>query len=47
MLSQYLRFFANLLQGDLGPSYKYPGWDVHEILLQSFPVSLESAAGRC
>lgn len=38
---QYFRFFKNLLQGDLGPSYKYPGWDVQEIILQTFPVSLE------
>lgn len=38
---QYFRYFANLLQGDLGPSYKYPGWDVHEILIQAFPASFE------
>ncbi|MGB0416287.1 MAG: ABC transporter permease [Coraliomargarita sp.] len=41
LLVQYLHFFGNLLRGDLGPSYKYPGWDVQEIILQSFPVSLE------
>lgn len=38
---QYGRFFLNLLQGDLGPSYRYPGWDVQEILWQTFPISLE------
>lgn len=38
---QYLRFLGNLLQGDLGPSYKYAGWDVREIIAQSVPVSLE------
>lgn len=38
---QYFQFFGNLLKGDLGPSYKYPGWDVQEIIAQSFPVSLE------
>jgi oligopeptide transport system permease protein len=38
---QYLSYLGNLLQGDLGPSYKYPGWDVQEILLQAFPVSFE------
>lgn len=38
---QYLRFFGNLLQGDLGPSYQYAGWDVQEIIAQAFPVSLE------
>lgn len=41
---QYLRFMAHLLQGDLGPSYKYPGWRVDEIIRQSFPVSLELGA---
>ena len=41
ILIQYLQFFGNLLKGDLGPSYKYPGWDVDEIICQSFPVSLE------
>ena len=38
---QYFQFLANILQGDLGPSYKYAGWDVQEIIAQSFPVSLE------
>jgi oligopeptide transport system permease protein len=38
---QYLRFLGNLLKGDLGPSYQYAGWDVQEIILQTFPVSLE------
>ena len=38
---QYFQFFGNILRGDLGPSYKYAGWDVQEIIAQSFPVSLE------
>jgi len=38
---QYLRFLGNLVQGKLGPSEKYAGWDVDEIIAQSFPVSLE------
>ena len=41
---QYLRFMRNLLNGDLGPSYKYAGWEVDEIIAQSFPVSLELGA---
>ena len=41
LLLQYLRFLGNLLQGDLGPSYKYPGWNVQEILAQAFPASFE------
>jgi oligopeptide transport system permease protein len=41
LYQQYFQFFGNLLKGDLGPSYKYPGWDVQEIIIQSFPASLE------
>ncbi len=41
---QYLNFLAKRLQGDFGPSYKYAGWDVDEIIAQSFPVSLELGA---
>ena len=41
---QYFRFMGNLLKGDLGPSYKYVGWRVDEIIRQSFPVSLELGA---
>ena len=38
---QYFRFISQRLQGNFGPSYKYAGWDVDEIIIQSFPVSLE------
>ena len=38
---QYQQFILHRLQGDFGPSYKYAGWDVDEIIAQSFPVSLE------
>ncbi len=38
---QYFRFLGNVVRGDLGPSYKYAGWDVREIIGQSVPVSLE------
>jgi oligopeptide transport system permease protein len=41
LYQQYFQFFGNLLKCDLGPSYKYPGWDVQEIIIQAFPVSLE------
>ncbi len=41
MLVQYLRFIGNLLSGDLGPSFKYPGWTVNELILAKIPVSLE------
>lgn len=38
---QYFNFLWQRLQGDFGPSYKYVGWDVDEIIAQSFPASLE------
>jgi oligopeptide transport system permease protein len=41
LYQQYFRFLGNLLQGDLGPSMIYTGWDVDEIIAQSFPVSIE------
>lgn len=37
---QYARHLKNLAKGDLGPSYKYEGRTVNEIIGQSFPVSL-------
>ncbi len=37
---QYLRYLKNLLQGDLGPSFKYPEWEVSELISTAFPVSL-------
>ena len=41
LYQQYFRFLGNILQGDLGPSYKYTGWKVDEIIWQSIPISLE------
>lgn len=41
---QYFQFLGNILKSDLGPSYKYAGWAVDEIIRQSFPVSLELGA---
>lgn len=38
---QYLHYMRNLFQGDLGPSFKYTGWTVNELIGQSFLVSLE------
>lgn len=36
---QYLRYLGGLARGDLGPSFKYVGRDVTEILAETFPVS--------
>lgn len=38
---QYFHYMGNLLQGNLGPSFKYIGWTVNELIGQSFLVSLE------
>ena len=40
LFEQYLIYLKNLMQGDLGPSFKYPEWDVSELIATAFPVSL-------
>jgi oligopeptide transport system permease protein len=41
VLQQYFDYLGNLARGDLGPSFKYAGWSVNELLWSAFPVSLE------
>ena len=41
---QYFNFLKNLAKGDLGPSYKYNGWRVSEILAEKAMVSLQLGA---
>ena len=41
---QYLQFLKNLARGELGPSYKYNGWSVNEILAEKATVSLQLGA---
>ena len=38
---QYLDYWGNLLRGDLGPSMRYPGRTVNEIIRDGIPASLE------
>lgn len=38
---QYLNYMADLLQGDLGPSYRHPSYSVQELIAESLPASLE------
>ena len=40
LFDQYLLYLKNLLRGDLGPSFKYSGWEVSELIATAFPVSL-------
>ncbi len=41
---QYLDYLGNAIQGRLGPSFKYPGRTVNELIAEAFPVSLELGA---
>ena len=41
LFEQYLLQMKHLLQGNLGPSFKYPSRTVNEIIADAFPVSLE------
>ncbi|MCA0894949.1 oligopeptide ABC transporter permease OppB [Microbulbifer agarilyticus] len=38
---QYFSYLGGLLQGDLGPSFKYKDFTVNELVAQAFPVSLK------
>lgn len=38
---QYADYIGNLLQGDLGPSFKYQGRTVNDIIAENAPVSFE------
>ena len=41
LLAQYGDYLMNLVKGDLGPSFKYPGRTVNEIIIAKFPNSME------
>jgi oligopeptide transport system permease protein len=38
---QYLDYFGNLVQGDLGPSFKYPTHTVNDLIAAGFPATAE------
>tara|TARA_B100001964_G_scaffold60175_1_gene68237 strand:+ start:4078 stop:4992 length:915 start_codon:yes stop_codon:yes gene_type:complete len=40
VITQYLLYLKQLAQGDMGPSYKYIGRDVADIISDTFPVSI-------
>jgi oligopeptide transport system permease protein len=40
LLRQYLRYLGDVVQGELGPSYRYPDRSVNELIALGFPVSL-------
>lgn len=41
LYKQYGDYLCNLIQGDLGPSFKYPGRSVNDIIKDGFPVSFK------
>ncbi|MBN1601256.1 MAG: ABC transporter permease subunit [Chitinispirillaceae bacterium] len=41
LFTQYLTYMARIITFDFGPSFKYPGRTVTELIAESFPVSLE------
>ncbi len=41
VLAQYLFYLKDLLRGDFGPSYKYLGRNVNDIIRDTFPVSMQ------
>ena len=41
LYAQYFDYIRGLLKGDLGPSFQYPNRTVSEMIIESFPVSIE------
>tara|TARA_B110000503_G_scaffold4350_2_gene5765 strand:+ start:2242 stop:3174 length:933 start_codon:yes stop_codon:yes gene_type:complete len=41
IFEQYTAYLGDLAQGDLGPSFKYPGRSVNELIAAGFPVTAE------
>lgn len=40
---QYFEYIGNLLQGDFGPSFRYPGRSVTELIATGLPITIELA----
>ncbi|MGA0934630.1 MAG: ABC transporter permease [Pseudohongiellaceae bacterium] len=41
MYEQYLSYLGDLLQGDMGPSFYYPGRSVNDLIFQGLPITAE------
>ncbi len=41
VLQQYFTYLSDLVRGDMGPSFRYPGRDVSELIFQGLPVTAE------
>ena len=40
---QYFNYLGGLFKGDMGPSFKYPGWAVQDLILSGLPATAELA----
>lgn len=41
MLQQYVAYLGDLVRGDLGPTFRYPGRTVDELILDGLPITAE------
>jgi oligopeptide transport system permease protein len=41
VLQQYFSYLANLARGDMGPTFRYPGRNVHDMILEGLPITIE------
>lgn len=41
LASQYLSYLSDVMHGDLGPSFKYPGRSVNELIASGLPATVE------
>ncbi len=40
---QYTQYLSDLFKGNLGPSFKYPGWQVEDLIISGLPTTAELA----
>ena len=43
LYEQYFDYLSNLVKGDLGPSFRYPGRTVNEMIFSGLPITFELA----
>jgi oligopeptide transport system permease protein len=41
LLQQYLSYLGDIAQGDFGPTFRYPGRNVEEMIFQGLPITAE------
>ncbi|MBX2847406.1 MAG: ABC transporter permease subunit [Acidiferrobacterales bacterium] len=43
MWQQYTNYLGDLFKGEMGPSFKYPGWQVQDLIFSGLPATAELA----